>query len=230
MYSDHRCIPAADLSGPLRKSVFSCNYTDRSVSKVVNALLSPLEAVKEKCDVTTQYNRSGHCCRKGERSARGGEHQARTHPEYDKGNGKFPCCSRGLFRIQRSTCGGLLDPQIREQIALFTAQQNHCDYCLSAHTAIGKMAGLKPEQIIETRKGHGDAVRTTAALSFAKQVLEKRGQISVADLDDVRAAGFSDGEIAEIIAHVALNVLTNYFNVATDVEIDFPKVSFAEIA
>jgi alkylhydroperoxidase family enzyme len=71
--------------------------------------------------------------------------------------------------------------------------------------------------------------RTTAALTFPKRVLDSKGQISESDLDKVRSAGFSDGEIAEIIPHVALNVFTNYFNTATDVEIDFPKVSYSEV-
>ncbi len=126
--------------------------------------------------------------------------------------------------------GGHLDPKIREQLALATAQQNHCDYCLSAHTAIGKMVGLKPEQIRESREGKSESPKAAAALAFAKRVLDSKGQITEADLAAVRVAGFSDGEVAEIIAHVALNVFTNYFNIATDVDIDFPKVSYSEIA
>ncbi len=125
---------------------------------------------------------------------------------------------------------GLLDAKTREELALVTAQQNRCDYCLSAHTAIGKMVGLNHDQIVDSRKGSGTDTRTTAALTFARRVLETKGQITEADLATVRSAGFSDGEVAEIIAHVALNVFTNYFNVATDVDIDFPKVSFAEVA
>ena len=126
--------------------------------------------------------------------------------------------------------GGHLDPKIREQLALVTAQQNHCNYCLSAHTAIGKMVGLNLEQIVASREGKGNSQKATAALTFATRVLDSKGQISESDLTAVRAAGFSDGEIAEIIAHVALNVFTNYFNVATEVDIDFPKVSYSEIA
>jgi uncharacterized peroxidase-related enzyme len=125
---------------------------------------------------------------------------------------------------------GHLDPKIREQIALVTAQQNHCDYCLSAHTAIGKMVGLRPEQILESREGKGNSDSATAALTFTKRVLDTRGHVSEPDLSALRAAGFSDGEISEIIAHVALNVFTNYFNVAAEVDIDFPKVSYAKIA
>ena len=125
---------------------------------------------------------------------------------------------------------GLLDAKTREQLALLTAQQNQCNYCLSAHTAIGKMVGLREEQILASREGDGGSLRTTAALTFAKRVLDTKGQIGEADLAAVRDAGFSEGEIAEIIAHVALNVFTNYFNIAADVEIDFPKVSYSEAA
>jgi uncharacterized peroxidase-related enzyme len=125
---------------------------------------------------------------------------------------------------------GHLDAKIREQLALATAQQNHCDYCLSAHTTIGKMVGLSPGQIRESREGKAENPKAAAALVFATLVLDGRGQVSESDLAAVRAAGFSDGEIAEIIAHVALNIFTHYFNIATDVAIDFPKVSHTEIA
>ena len=123
--------------------------------------------------------------------------------------------------------GGLLDAQTRERLALLTAQENQCDYCLSAHTAIGKMVGLNPQQISASRDGKADSPRTTATLTFSRRVLETRGSIDSSDLAAVREAGLTDGEIAEIIAHVALNVFTNYFNKAADVDIDFPKVSFA---
>jgi len=141
-----------------------------------------------------------------------------------------PAVLEGYLGFAGALGKGLLDAHLREQLALVTAQQNHCDYCLSAHSAIGKMVGLNHDQIIASREGKGDSDRVTAALTFAKQVLATRGQITDADLSAVRAAGFSDGEVAEIIAHVALNVFTNYFNVATDVAIDFPKVSYSEVA
>lgn len=151
-------------------------------------------------------------------------------PNMTKVMANSPAVLEGYLGLSGALGGGLLDAKTREQLALITAQSNRCDYCLSAHTAIGKMVGLKPEEIAESRLGHGSSQRATAALTFATKVLDHRGAISEDDIADVRAAGFSDGEIAEIIAHVALNVLTNYFNIATDVEIDFPKVSFAEAA
>jgi len=125
---------------------------------------------------------------------------------------------------------GALSPKIREQIALLVAQQNHCNYCLSAHTLIGKLTGLTPAEILDSRKGFGETAHTTAGLVFAEKVLKNRGGVAMSDFAAVREAGFSDGEIAEIIAHVALNVFTNYFNVANEVEIDFPAVSYTAIA
>ena len=136
-----------------------------------------------------------------------------------------PAVLESYLSFSGALAGGLLDARTREKLALFTAQENGCDYCLSAHTAIGKMVGLKDEEIVDSRRGNGHNPRATAALTFARHVLEAKAQISEAELAEVRSAGFSDGEIAEIIAHVALNVFTNYFNIATDVDIDFPKVS-----
>jgi uncharacterized peroxidase-related enzyme len=141
-----------------------------------------------------------------------------------------PAVLEGYLNFSGALSSGQLSAKLREQIALVTAQENHCNYCLSAHSAIGKMVGLNHEQVVASRKGTGETDKTTAALAFAKRVLDTKGQVTESDLDAVRAAAFSDGEIAEIIAHVALNVFTNYFNIATDVDIDFPKVSYSEIA
>jgi uncharacterized peroxidase-related enzyme len=150
-------------------------------------------------------------------------------PNMTKVMANSPAVLEGYLGLSGALGKGLLDAKTREQLALVVSQENKCDYCLSAHTAIGKMVGLTPEQIGEARNGHGNDARTTAALTFSRRVLETRGQISDADLAAVREAGFSDGEVAEIIAHVALNVLTNYFNNAAQVDIDFPKVSFAKV-
>lgn len=141
-----------------------------------------------------------------------------------------PVVLESYLGFSGALAGGLLDARTREKLALLTAQENSCDYCLSAHTAIGKMVGLKHEEIVASREGEGSDARTTAALTFAKQILDARGQIGEDEISAARNAGFSDGEIAEIIAHVALNVFTNYFNIAADVDIDFPKVSHLEVA
>ncbi len=123
-----------------------------------------------------------------------------------------------------------LSPQIREQIALLTAEANACTYCLSAHSALGKMVGLSQAQIDGARNRESSDPRTAAALKFARSVIDLRGGVGVSDISAVRAAGFSDAEIAEIVGAVALNVFTNFFNRAFDVDVDFPRVEAHEHA
>jgi uncharacterized peroxidase-related enzyme len=113
-----------------------------------------------------------------------------------------------------------LSPQIREQIALLTAESNACTYCLSAHSALGKMVGLSKAQIDGARHLQSADPRTFATLTFAQAVIDRRGGVVESDVAAVRAAGFSDAEIAEIVAAVALN----FFNRAFDVDVDFPRV------
>lgn len=149
-------------------------------------------------------------------------------PNMTRAMATSPVVLESYLNFSGALAGGLLDAKTREKLALLTAQENSCDYCLSAHTAIGKM--LKHEEIVASRQGNGNSPKTTAALTFAKQVLDTKGQISEDELAVVRNAGFSDGEIAEIIAHVALNVFTNYFNIAAGVDIDFPNVSHSNVA
>lgn len=113
---------------------------------------------------------------------------------------------------------------LREQIALLTAEENSCSYCLSAHSVLGKLAGLKPEQIDGARHAASPDAKAQAALTFARAVLKNRGGVSQQDVDAVTSAGWSAGEAAEIVAAVALNVFTNFFNRAFDVDVDFPVV------
>ena len=122
------------------------------------------------------------------------------------------------------TLGKTLSAKLREEISLVTAEENSCGYCASAHTALGKMAGLTEDETLAARAGTSNDAKNDAALKFVKLVLEKRGNISNEDLQTVKNAGFSEGEIAEIVANAALNVFTNYFNNMAETEIDFPVV------
>ena len=120
---------------------------------------------------------------------------------------------------------GALDEQLREKIALTTAGQNGCDYCASAHTFLGGKVGIQEGELALNLAGKSVDSKTQAALAFAVQLVEKRGRVSEADVKTVRDAGYSDEEIVEILAHVALNTFTNYFNEAFKTDIDFPEVS-----
>jgi AhpD family alkylhydroperoxidase len=136
-----------------------------------------------------------------------------------------PRVLEGYLSLSGALSRGLLSPKLQEQIALAVAEANACNYCLSAHTALGRRAGLSDEQLSTSREGRAADAKANAALRFALAVLERRGGVTDQEFARARDAGFSDAEIAEIIAHVALNVLTNYFNRAAETEIDFPMVT-----
>ena len=118
---------------------------------------------------------------------------------------------------------GILRPKLREQPALTMAYSNSCQYCLTAHTAIGGMLGLMPSQLEAAYTADFTDPRIAAALHFAQQVVQNQGHVSDDEVAKVRQAGYGDAEIAEIVGHVALNVFTNYFNTVAQTEVDFPR-------
>lgn len=121
--------------------------------------------------------------------------------------------------------GGSIDAQLGEKIAVAVANRNDCHYCLAAHTALGRKAGASAAEMGAAQTGQSDDPRTAAALAFALKLVEARGQMSESDVQALRSAGFSDGQAVEIVAHVALNLFTNYVNVAFAVPVDFPSVA-----
>jgi uncharacterized peroxidase-related enzyme len=126
--------------------------------------------------------------------------------------------------------GGVLPAKLGEQIAVAVADRNACHYCLAAHTMLGKKAGATAEEMSEAQAGRSADPQTAAALTFALKVVENRANVSEADVAALRAVGFSDEAIVEILAHVALNLFTNYVNVALDVPVDFPGVKLRKAA
>jgi uncharacterized peroxidase-related enzyme len=126
--------------------------------------------------------------------------------------------------------GGVLPAKLGEQIAVAVADRNACHYCLAAHTMLGKKAGATADEMTEAQAGRSADPQTAAALTFALKVVENRANVSEADVAALRAVGFSDEAIVEILAHVALNLFTNYVNVALDVPVDFPGVKLRKAA
>jgi uncharacterized peroxidase-related enzyme len=117
-----------------------------------------------------------------------------------------------------------------ELLAIAVAQSNACTYCLSAHTAIGTSLKVDPAALASARQGESTDPRIRAALKLTISINESRGHISDATLAEARAAGLTDAEIVEIVAHVALNVFTNYLNSVAETTIDFPEVSLSAAA
>lgn len=131
------------------------------------------------------------------------------------------CAFLGLHGIASE---GSLDAPTRERIALALAQQNSCQYCVSAHTAIGRKTGLSNSEIEANRAGSSLDNKAVAAVKFAVALAEHKGEVTTAEILKVRNAGYSESDIVEIITHVGMNILTNIVGKASRVEIDFPKV------
>jgi len=140
-----------------------------------------------------------------------------------------PAVLDAYLKFGASLSEGVLSAKTREQIALAVAQANSCDYCLSAHTAVGKMVGLTPEQIKDARTGSSVDSKSDAILRFATQLVERRGFVSDDAISAARDAGVNDAELAEVIANTALNLFTNYFNHVAETEVDFPAVERLEV-
>ncbi|WP_033067111.1 carboxymuconolactone decarboxylase family protein [Thalassospira australica] len=137
-----------------------------------------------------------------------------------------PAALEGYLGLNGALAKGALDPQTRERIALAVAQLNGCDYCLSAHTYLGKnIAKLDDAEIAANRNGTSTDQKADAAVRFAVALVKNRGQVSEGDVSAAKLAGYSEAELVEIVAHVALNTLTNYLNEAFDTPIDFPVVN-----
>ena len=118
-----------------------------------------------------------------------------------------------------------LDVKTRDSIGLAVSEVNCCDYCLTVHSFTAKhMARLPADEIILARKGHASDPKRDAAVQFARKVIETRGKVSDADLNAVREAGYTDANVMEIVALVAMYSLTNFFNNVFDHDKDFPAV------
>ncbi|WMD21530.1 carboxymuconolactone decarboxylase family protein [Achromobacter seleniivolatilans] len=145
-------------------------------------------------------------------------------PNMFKAVANSPAALKSMWGAFGALGGGVIAPKLGEQIAVAVADRNACEYCLAAHTALGRKAGASAEEMSAAQAGSAADPKTAAALRFALQLVEARGQVSDADVQAIRAAGFNDEKIVEILAHVALNLFTNYVNVAFAVPVDFPGV------
>jgi len=133
-----------------------------------------------------------------------------------------PAVAKAYLGFSQALAGGSLPARLREQIALVVGETNRCDYCVAAHTQLGKGAGLTEDETLRARRANPADDQERVALEFARQVVEQRGYVSDEAVEQLREAGYTDGEIAELVANVALNIFTNYFNHVAETEVDFP--------
>jgi len=144
--------------------------------------------------------------------------------------GVSPAVLNGYLSLSGALGKGKLENKLGALIAIAVANANACVYCNAAHSFIGeKLAHIDLNSIADARRASKDS-KIQAALDFSMALVEKKGMINDEDMSAVRNAGYDDAGIAEIIAHVGLNILTNYFNKASQTTVDFPEVSLLETA
>lgn len=140
-----------------------------------------------------------------------------------KGMANSPAALQAYLGLAGAVGHGMLSAKERETIALAVGQANDCGYCVAAHTALGKMAGLTEAETVAIRKRAPADAKLAALTRFVGALHEKKGFVGDADLAAFKAAGYGDGHVAEVVANYALNVYTNYFNHVNGTAIDFPE-------
>ena len=138
-----------------------------------------------------------------------------------------PAALDGYLALRGALGKGVLSVPMRERIALLTAAINDCGYCVSAHTFRGTKVGLSAGELEATQKSQSADPKSAAALQFVDALLQRNGLIDDDDFAKIKSHGWSDEEIGEIVAHVALNVFSNYFNHVAMPVLDFPSTVIA---
>ncbi len=140
-----------------------------------------------------------------------------------------PAVLEGFLAFNGALGSGILTAAVREQIALAVAGENACDYCASAHRFLAKAAGIDATEAARNLAGTATDPRVAAIIGFARAVVRSRGLLvdPANSLNELRKAGLTEAEIVETLAHVGLNLFTNYFNHVANTEIDFPFVTAA---
>ena len=147
-----------------------------------------------------------------------------TVPNLMRTLGNSPAALNAYMGFNAALGESKIPATLRELLAVTVANANACDYCLSAHNALGKLAGLSSDDLSLAQNAEASDQKTGVALRFAAAIVTKRGMLGASDVKTMHNAGYSDGEIAEIIAVVAINIFTNYFNHIAGTDIDFPVV------
>jgi len=140
-----------------------------------------------------------------------------------------PSALEGFLGFGQALNGGTLPAKLREQIALAIAGANTCDYCASAHTAIGSNLGLDQDELTANLRGESDDPATQTALQFALEVNAREGFVTDEQVQSLRDIGYTEGQVVEVFAQTIVNIFTNYFNHLAQTDIDFPLVKTGEV-
>lgn len=136
-----------------------------------------------------------------------------------------PAVAKAYLASSEVLSTGLLPRRVQEQIALVVGETNDCGYCVAAHLAFGKGADLSEQEARDARRAIARDEKERVALAFARRIVETRGGVADADVECLYQAGWSDGEVCELVANVVLNIFSNYFNRVAGIELDAPPAA-----
>ncbi len=140
-----------------------------------------------------------------------------------KGMGNSAAALKAYLEMTKILSEGELTPEDREVVYLGVSQLNGCVYCVSAHTGIAKRVGMSDDQILAIRKFDPLSEKHKALLTFVQRVMDTKGVVDDADVAAVRSVGYTDGQIAEVIAYIGLATYSNYFNHVFNTPLDLPQ-------
>jgi uncharacterized peroxidase-related enzyme len=143
---------------------------------------------------------------------------------YDAIGSNSPVALEAILNFDAKLADTTLSKQEIEVIKLAVSEVNGCDYCLAAHTLMGKMAGLAPEAMLAARRGTdiGDA-RLDALSAFVHAVAGSRATVPQPVVDAFKAAGYGDAQVVDTIYAISSITFTNLLNRVNDTALDFPK-------
>jgi uncharacterized peroxidase-related enzyme len=193
----------------------------RSVAGVVRPNREPGETAMSRVQIVDPKTATGDA----RRLLDAVQSQLGVTPNFTRVLANSPEALEGFLGLYGAASGFSLDKAMQERIALAVAEGNACEYCVAAHTAIGRHAGLSNAEMLLNRQGTSADAKASAAVAFARAINDNRGEVTVAQFGAAREAGLSDRDIVEIIALVTLNIFTTLLGKATRIDIDFPKVA-----
>ena len=151
------------------------------------------------------------------------EEKMGTVPNIFTGMANSPVLLKAYLELEQLMENGTLSPAEQDMVRLVVSQYNDCSYCLAAHTRTGVSKGLSEEEIKAVRRGRPTDDQHQALVTFVRRILESRGAVDTADLQSFRDAGYSDGQVCEVITLIGQKMMSNYFNHVHQTELDFPE-------
>ena len=137
-----------------------------------------------------------------------------------------PAALEAVLSADAVLAAGALSKRDQETIQLVISAVAGCDYCVAAHSLLGKLAGLKPDELEKIRHGEptGDAKRD-ALIRFVRTPAQTSGAVSDDDFAAIKAAGYGDAQLVDISLAFATTVFTNVFHRINDTDVDFPAAA-----